>query len=84
MAAGFLHSWFYKLRFVISLQQKLKNEELARLAEERRKEAEKKKKEEEEKERDVLKKQEEQERRIQRQQVCLRKATSVNWFSRKS
>lgn len=58
-------------KLVISLQQRLKNEELARLAEERRKEAEMKKKEEEEKERAALKKQEEQERWIKRQQVCL-------------
>ncbi|XP_058650413.1 centrosome and spindle pole-associated protein 1 isoform X1 [Onychostoma macrolepis] len=51
------------------LEQKLKNEELARLVEERRRDTEKKKKEEEEKERAAVRKQEEQERQIQLQQA---------------
>lgn len=55
---------------LIFLQQKLKNDELARLVEERRRDAEKKKKEEEEKERAAVRKQEEQERQIRMQQVC--------------
>uniref|UniRef100_A0A9J7ZFJ9 Centrosome and spindle pole associated protein 1b n=1 Tax=Cyprinus carpio carpio TaxID=630221 RepID=A0A9J7ZFJ9_CYPCA len=51
------------------LEQKLKNEELARLVEERRRDAEKKKKEEEEKEKAAVRKQEAQERQIRLQQV---------------
>lgn len=50
-------------------QQKAKNEELVRLAEERRKEAERKKKEQEEKEREARRREYEQERQARQQEV---------------
>lgn len=63
------HSFRGLSKVSLSLQQKAKNDELIRLAEERKKEVERMKKEAEEKENSALRKQYEKERRARLQEV---------------